>query len=149
MKSRLGMKCPFCLILFAGLLAGLAAAQRGNAQQAPIIAASGVDVNDTRLLSRPAISANNIAFVYAGDLWVAGIDGKNARRLIIGRRGSGVPAPHQVAAKPQGMGRVIELCAVDLQVGQHLFHIVARFIKAQHFDPIDGVNAALARIANL
>src|SRR5579872_5725896 len=46
-----------------------------------MLAAQGVDVDDTRLLSRPAISKTHIAFVYAGDLWVAGVDGKNARRL--------------------------------------------------------------------
>ena len=40
-----------------------------------------VDPNDTRLLSMPAISAQNIAFVYADDLWVADRDGKNPRRL--------------------------------------------------------------------
>src|SRR6187397_1407139 len=39
------------------------------------------DTTDTRLLSMPAISAKNIAFVYADDLWVAERDGKNPRRL--------------------------------------------------------------------
>ncbi len=39
------------------------------------------DATDTRLLSMPAVSAKNIAFVYAEDLWVANIDGKNPRRL--------------------------------------------------------------------
>ncbi len=37
----------------------------------------------TRLLSNPAISKDNIAFSYAGDLWVADVDGKNPRRLTI------------------------------------------------------------------
>jgi tricorn protease len=40
-----------------------------------------VDIHDTRMLSQPAISKTNIAFVYAGDLWVADRDGKNVRRL--------------------------------------------------------------------
>ncbi|HEX9981712.1 MAG TPA: PDZ domain-containing protein [Thermoanaerobaculia bacterium] len=40
-----------------------------------------VDVDDTRLLSDPAISARNIAFSYANDIWVANADGSNARRL--------------------------------------------------------------------
>src|SRR5258708_3879559 len=40
-----------------------------------------VDTTDTKLLSQPAISAKNIAFVYADDLWLADADGKNARRL--------------------------------------------------------------------
>lgn len=36
---------------------------------------------ETLLLREPAISAKNIAFAYAGDLWVADRDGKNVRRL--------------------------------------------------------------------
>lgn len=36
---------------------------------------------ETRLLRQPAISANHIAFVYAGDVWTAESDGKNPRRL--------------------------------------------------------------------
>ena len=39
------------------------------------------DTTDTRLLSMPAVSAKNIAFVYADDLWVADLDGKNPRQL--------------------------------------------------------------------
>lgn len=39
------------------------------------------DPTDTRLLTMPAVSAKNIAFVYAEDLWVADVDGKNPRRL--------------------------------------------------------------------
>lgn len=37
----------------------------------------------TRLVSDPAISTNHIAFVYAGDLWVANRDGSDPRRLTI------------------------------------------------------------------
>ena len=40
-----------------------------------------IDIQDTKLLSQPAISANHIAFVYAGDLWIANRDGKGVRRL--------------------------------------------------------------------
>jgi tricorn protease len=36
---------------------------------------------DTRLLAQPAISANLIAFAYAGDLWTARLDGSDVRRL--------------------------------------------------------------------
>ncbi|MCP4661207.1 MAG: peptidase S41, partial [bacterium] len=43
--------------------------------------AGAVDVHDTRMLSQPAVSAEHIAFVYAGDLWVAGRDGRGVRRL--------------------------------------------------------------------
>ncbi|HSH26370.1 MAG TPA: PDZ domain-containing protein [Wenzhouxiangella sp.] len=35
----------------------------------------------TRLLSHPAVSADHLAFVYAGDLWASDRDGNNARRL--------------------------------------------------------------------
>ena len=41
----------------------------------------GIDVQDTKLLSQPALSETQIAFVYAGDLWVADINGENVRRL--------------------------------------------------------------------
>src|SRR5262249_23485259 len=43
--------------------------------------ALAVDVNDTRMLRSPAISAEHIAFSYDNDLWVADRDGKNARRV--------------------------------------------------------------------
>jgi tricorn protease len=39
------------------------------------------DTSDTRLLTMPAISSKNIAFVYAEDLWIANADGTNPRRL--------------------------------------------------------------------
>jgi tricorn protease len=42
---------------------------------------NGIDVRDTRLLQQPAVSRDHIAFVYAGDLWVASIDGSDARKL--------------------------------------------------------------------
>src|SRR5262245_56692808 len=48
---------------------------------APATATAQPDTSDTRLLTMPAISAKQIAFVYADDLWVADRDGKNARRL--------------------------------------------------------------------
>ncbi len=31
----------------------------------------------------PAISENNIAFIYAEDLWIADVVGKNPRRLTL------------------------------------------------------------------
>src|SRR5690606_29648045 len=43
--------------------------------------AFAVDVTDTRLLQQPALSARQIAFIYAGDLFVCDIDGRNVRRL--------------------------------------------------------------------
>jgi tricorn protease len=64
------MKRVFRLaLLAAGLLATATAA---NAQPDP---------TDTRLLTMPAVSAKNIAFIYAEDLWVADLDGKNPKRL--------------------------------------------------------------------
>ena len=39
------------------------------------------NTTDTRLLSQPAVSATRVAFAYAGDLWSAGLDGTDVRRL--------------------------------------------------------------------
>jgi tricorn protease len=36
---------------------------------------------DTRMLAQPAVSATQIAFAYAGDLWTARLDGSDVRRL--------------------------------------------------------------------
>ena len=35
----------------------------------------------TLMLAQPAVSTDRIAFAYAGDLWIAGIDGRSPRRL--------------------------------------------------------------------
>src|SRR5262245_21316185 len=43
--------------------------------------AARVSTTDTRLLSQPAIIATHVAFVYAGDLWSAKLDGSDVRRL--------------------------------------------------------------------
>ena len=47
----------------------------------PAILCGQINTRDTKFLSQPAISKNQIAFVYAGDLWTANIDGNNIRRL--------------------------------------------------------------------
>lgn len=39
------------------------------------------DTSDTRLLQMPAVSRDHIAFVYADDLWICDLDGRNVRRL--------------------------------------------------------------------
>ena len=65
MKERLYL-IPFVLILIIAM---------------PVFLAGGIDINDTKLLSQPAISKTHIAFAYAGDLWIADIDGKGVRRL--------------------------------------------------------------------
>ncbi len=40
-----------------------------------------VNTTDTRLMNQPALSATQVAFIYANDLWTANIDGTNVRRL--------------------------------------------------------------------
>jgi tricorn protease len=53
-------------------------------REAPVASRSeggGIDTTDTRLLQQPTVSRDRIAFVYAGDLWVARIDGSDARKL--------------------------------------------------------------------
>jgi tricorn protease len=42
---------------------------------------ANVDTTDTKLLSEPAISASHIAFIYAGDLYSADLNGGAVRRL--------------------------------------------------------------------
>ncbi|MFH1842710.1 MAG: peptidase S41, partial [bacterium] len=44
-------------------------------------AVQAVNIEDTRLLGEPAVSENHVAFIYAGDLWVADKDGGQARRV--------------------------------------------------------------------
>ncbi len=43
--------------------------------------ARAVDLADTRLVSDPAVSARQVAFAYANDLWIANADGSGVRRL--------------------------------------------------------------------
>ncbi len=45
------------------------------------VQAFAVNVTDTKFLTQPAISARRIAFIYAGDLWTADLEGKNVSRL--------------------------------------------------------------------
>lgn len=68
----------------AALVAGFVAGPLGAfAQPAPAAAgpASGPSATDTRLLAQPAVSAERVAFLYAGDLWSARLDGADVRRL--------------------------------------------------------------------
>ena len=53
------------------------------------------DVLDTRMLRSPALSASHMAFIYAGDVWIAGRDGKNVRRVTsdAGEEGDPVFSP--------------------------------------------------------
>jgi tricorn protease len=43
----------------------------------------GINTKDTRMLAQPAMSANNIAFIYAEDLWIANTDGSQPRRVTV------------------------------------------------------------------
>lgn len=53
---------------------------------------SGIDTKNTRMMSQPAISRNNIAFIYAEDLWVANSDGSNPVRLTVDEGVESYPA---------------------------------------------------------
>ena len=44
-------------------------------------AIEGLNTTDTKLLIQPAISATHIAFIYAGDLYSADLNGGSVRRL--------------------------------------------------------------------
>ncbi len=45
------------------------------------VPAPAVDVADTRLLAQPSCSSEQVVFLYAGDVWIASLDGGRARRL--------------------------------------------------------------------
>ena len=61
----------------------------------PLTAVALPNTRDTRMVSEPTVSASNIAFIYAGDLWVANLDGSNVRRLTsdIGEESNPVFSP--------------------------------------------------------
>jgi len=40
-----------------------------------------VDTADTKMLTKPAVSADRIVFVYANDLWTSDLDGRDVRQL--------------------------------------------------------------------
>ncbi|HEY7862319.1 MAG TPA: peptidase S41, partial [Thermoanaerobaculia bacterium] len=64
------------LCAFAALAAALSAAAQDGA--------AGPSTTDTRLLARPALNGERIAFVYGGDLWVANAAGGTAIRITSG-----------------------------------------------------------------
>ncbi|HEK86825.1 MAG TPA: peptidase S41 [Candidatus Aminicenantes bacterium] len=51
----------------------------------------GINTKDTAMLSRPAIGPDRLAFVYANQLWVADLDGKNPRQLTADMLIQGTP----------------------------------------------------------
>ncbi|MBK8791406.1 MAG: hypothetical protein IPO28_15035 [Holophagaceae bacterium] len=77
MTPRISMPNPLALIMAAALVQPLAA----------------VDLQDTRLVASPALSARQVAFLYAGDLWTSAPEGGAARRLTT--RGGCVGTPLQ------------------------------------------------------
>ena len=51
------------------------------ALMATLLAGSAIAAEPTRLLTQPSVSADHLAFVYAGDLWLTDRDGLDPRRL--------------------------------------------------------------------
>src|SRR6266851_1162379 len=51
------------------------------ASSSVLAAEAGPDIHDTRLLTEPAVSTRQIAFIYANDLWTCDPDGGNVRRI--------------------------------------------------------------------
>ena len=49
-----------------------------------VVPLPAVDTTDTKFLTKPAVSAERVAFVYADDLWTADLEGRNVRRLTSG-----------------------------------------------------------------
>lgn len=48
-----------------------------------VASALAINTRDTAMLNRPAVGTDKIAFVYAGNLWTADLDGKNPRQLTV------------------------------------------------------------------
>ncbi|TAH38025.1 MAG: peptidase S41 [Planctomycetota bacterium] len=63
---------------FLCLACASASAPPASAQAQPTVAS---DPGDTRMLEMPAVSAERLAFCYAGDLWTCNLDGGDVRRL--------------------------------------------------------------------
>ncbi|MFO7894494.1 MAG: PDZ domain-containing protein [Longimicrobiales bacterium] len=64
------------LIALSGLMGSVGLS--GPLAPAP---ASAQDLSDVRMLAEPGVSADHMAFQYDGDLWVAGRDGSDVRRI--------------------------------------------------------------------
>ena len=67
-------------VAVAAVVAAVAAAFWGSSARV----AARVDPADTKLLTQPAVSANHLAFIYAGDLFVSDLTAEgagNVRRL--------------------------------------------------------------------
>ncbi len=62
------IRCSVLAVLFASM---------------PAIHILAQNTSDTRMMQQPAVSASQIAFIYANDLWVSNKDGSQPRRLTI------------------------------------------------------------------
>ena len=49
-----------------------------------LMACSAASAGETRLLRRPTVSRDQVAFEYAGDLWVVARSGGQVRRVLLG-----------------------------------------------------------------
>jgi tricorn protease len=67
--------------MFTPIVRALALAALIGAPGLRPAAAAQPSTSDTRLLAQPALNGTRIAFAYAGDLWTAGVDGADVRRL--------------------------------------------------------------------
>jgi len=47
----------------------------------PLTLLRGVDINDTQMLTHPAVNQENIIFSYSNDLWISDYQGNHVRRL--------------------------------------------------------------------
>ena len=74
-RSSLSKAIALALSLTAGIAAGPTLAQQASTPSAAPARAV------TLLLREPAVSADRLAFVYGGDLWIANRDGSQPRRL--------------------------------------------------------------------
>jgi tricorn protease len=84
-KMRVAMSLIGILILAcasaSNRTSGVPEATSVQSTPPPASGGTGIDTLDTRMLAQPAVSHDHIAFVYAGDLWVARLDGSGVRRL--------------------------------------------------------------------
>jgi tricorn protease len=74
-RSRSAVVLALCLLAVPAV---------ARATQGETAAPAGPDIHDTRMLSQPAVSAERVAFVYAGDLWTCDLQGNDVRRLTSG-----------------------------------------------------------------
>ena len=87
--TRVMLSALMILVLFAAM--GLR--EQESAQNVPAPARDATSVTNARMLRFPDVSATRIAFVYAGDIWVAAPDGAQPRRQQACKRPQGEAQP--------------------------------------------------------